>query len=92
MHNPFDRAVGEIADRIRPLLGRGHQLGQVRHELGRDRIVRIVRVDQCGHRRRHRHRIALRDTGDLSLRLGRDQPGLDQAGRIAKRFVDRRHS
>ena len=61
MHDAGDGAVGVIADRIGALLGRAGEFGGIGDELPGDRIVRIGRIDQLGHGRRDRDRIARRD-------------------------------
>ncbi len=76
MHDAFDRAMRVVADRVGALLGRGHQLRRVGHELPRDRIVRIGRIDQFGHRRRDRHRIARRDLLQGLARIACDEAGV----------------
>ena len=43
VHDALDRAVGIVADRIGALLRLRVELGRVRHELARDRIVPVGR-------------------------------------------------
>jgi hypothetical protein len=86
------RRMGKIADRVRPLLRQRIKLGEIRHELPRDRVLRVRGVDESGDGGRDRDRIAFSDAIHNALSIGRDQPGLDEARRVPKWFVDRRHS
>ena len=46
MHDPGDRAVQIVADRIGELLWLRVELGRIRHELPRDWIARIGGIDE----------------------------------------------
>ena len=59
----------------RMLLGAGHQFGPTRHELRRDRIGGLARIDQRRHVLGHRDRIPFRDPPNLVEPTGFDQPG-----------------
>ena len=48
MHKPRQRRMGVVADRIGPLLRRRRGLAKIGDKLPRNRIVRIVAVDQRG--------------------------------------------
>ncbi len=77
MHDPFDRAVGIIADRVGALRRMPRELRGVGNELARDRVVWIASVDQRGDRGRDRNGVARRD------RLERGGVGgVDEAGRF----------
>ena len=54
------------------------ELGDVGHELARDRIVRIGAVDQRGNLRRDRDRIARGDAREVGELLRRREAGRDQ--------------
>jgi hypothetical protein len=54
----LDRREGIIADRVVALLRSAVEFPPVRQELAADRIGGIARVDQFGHGRRNRDRIA----------------------------------
>src|SRR5205814_1588506 len=47
MHNTGDRRPALVADRVRLILGCGDKLRRARHELRRDWIGRVRRIDQC---------------------------------------------
>ena len=80
---PSHRAVRAIADRVGDLLRRHIELGCIRNELARDRIVRIARVDQLGHRRRDRHRIPRGHRFEVRQTRRVDQAGVSQGRRGA---------
>ena len=52
MHDPFDRAVGIVADRIEGFFRAPHKLRRIGDKLPGDRIARIGGVDQRDHIRR----------------------------------------
>ena len=83
MYDSFDRRVDMIADGIGILVWCRHELFDARNELPRDRIVRIVAVDQRSHRRRHRHGIALRDAFEFRRHFGH-KPGFRELSRRAQ--------
>ena len=60
VHDAFDRAVRLVADRVVAFLRFHMQLARIGHELPRDRIVRIGRIDQVGERRRDGDGVARR--------------------------------
>ncbi|MGY3649250.1 hypothetical protein ACVWWR_007022 [Bradyrhizobium sp. LM3.2] len=65
MHDPGDRRVRMIADRIGVLARLHLQLRGSRNELPRDRIVGTGFVDQFDQRRRNRNCVARGDTFEL---------------------------
>ena len=58
MHDAFHRAVRVVADRVAEFFGPMVEFRRIGNELARDRVVRIVCLDQRGQRGRQRHRIA----------------------------------
>ena len=48
MHDALNRAHGRVADRINHVLGPRDELSRIGNELPRDRIVRIMAIDQRG--------------------------------------------
>src|SRR5262249_30911283 len=58
VHDALDRTVSVVTDRIQEFFGTMIELGRVWYELARERIVRIVPVDQFGQRRRQCNCIA----------------------------------
>ena len=60
VHDALDRAVRVVADRVMAFLRLHVQLARIGHELPRDRIVRIGRIDQVGERRRDGDGVARR--------------------------------
>ena len=67
---PLDRAVRFVADRVGELAGRVRELARVRHELPRDRVVGIGRIDQPRERWRQAQRIAGGDELEFGERIG----------------------
>ncbi len=74
-----------IADRVEIFLRSGFHLARIGDELAGDGVAVVAALDQLGHVRRDRHGKALGHGGDISLALGRDQPGGDQLGGTAQR-------
>ena len=68
--------------------GRVIEFGRIRNELARDRIVRIVAVDQRGEIGRQRDGVARGNRFDVRPALGRDQAGFAELRRGAKSFHD----
>ncbi len=58
VHDPFNRAVRVVADRIAILLRRNRKFSRIRNELPRNRVVRIGGINQIGDIGRDRHGIA----------------------------------
>ena len=83
MNDAPHRAVRAIADRVGDLLRRHIELACIRDELARDRVVRIARVDQLGHRRRDRHGIPRRYRFQVRQARIVDQAGAHQGRRGA---------
>ena len=79
MHDAFDRTVRVVADRIGRLARARLELRRIRHELARDRIVRIGSVNQRRHVGRQRHRIARGDPFELAKPLGGIRPAASSA-------------
>ena len=63
MHDALDRAERIVGDRIGAFFRLLLKLARVRHELPRNRIVRIVAIDQIGYRRGDGDGIARGDVG-----------------------------
>jgi hypothetical protein len=84
MHDAGDRRMAVIADRIGILAWLGDQFRGARNELTRDRIVGIAGVDQRGHVRRHRHRIAFRDLFQIGQSNRRRKAAGEQLGGLAQ--------
>ncbi len=80
MDDALDRAVRVIADRIAALLRLFVEFPPVRHELLRDRVMRVGRIDQFGHRRRDGDGIAGGDVGERREPVMVRQIGVDQRG------------
>ena len=87
VHDAAHGAVRRVADRVGKLAGAADQLGRVRHELPADRIVRIGNIDQFGHDRRDRHRVARRHLLEGVHPGGIGQSGCDQIGNRAQRLA-----
>ena len=83
MHDAGDGAVRVVADRVGALLGPRRQLRRIGHELPRDRIVRIVAVDQPGHRRRDGDGILRGDLLERGALLRGRKPGGVEIGQLA---------
>jgi hypothetical protein len=81
MYDPFDRAVGIVADRIRQFLGSHHKFSGIGNELAPDRIVGVIRIDKLGDDWRDGNRIALSDGCERRAPLGRHETRVDQFGR-----------
>jgi hypothetical protein len=89
MHDPADRRMRMIANRIGVLARSSHQFLSAWNELPRDRIVGIIRIDQRGHLGRHRHRIARRDLFQIG-KIGHScKPIGSQLGRLPQRRRNR---
>ena len=73
MDHAFDGAEDVVADRIAALFGPPLELARVGNELPRDRIVRIVAVDQVGHSRSDGDGITRGDLGKRAEPLARRQ-------------------
>ena len=71
MHDAVDWCVSVVADWVGEFLRLCLKLGCVGHELPRDRVVRIGRVDQLSHRRRDRDRILRSDFFEGGVLFGR---------------------
>src|SRR4051812_40115270 len=67
-----------VADGIGALVRSRGQFGYIRHELSRDRIVRIGAVNQLRDVGTDRDRIALGNARQIGKLLGRRQAGRDQ--------------
>jgi hypothetical protein len=74
-----------IADRIGVLAGLARELRRCRNELSRDRIVRVVDIDQGGDVRRDRNRVACRDLLQVGEIGGAREAVSDQLRRFAQR-------
>ena len=81
MDEPLDRAPGVVADRVVDLGRIARKLPRVGRELARNRVVRIVAVDQAGERRREADGVAAGDRLEVLQPLGRGEAGLDQGRR-----------
>ena len=86
MHDPFDRAVGIVADRIGGFFRAPHKLRRIGNELAGDRIARIGRVDQRDHIRRQRYRIARRNLLQLGQPRRGSQSFCNQRSRTTQRL------
>ena len=73
MDDALDRAESIVADRVGALLWLRGKLAGVGYELPGDRIVRVARVDQVGHRRRDRDGVAGGDLGERGHPFTRHQ-------------------
>ena len=67
-----------VPDRVGPVVGRGLQFGRARHELRRDRILRVSGVDQRRHVVGHGNRELFRDPAQLIEPLRRDEAACDE--------------
>ena len=75
MHEPFERTVCRIADRIgRFLPAESTSSRCIGQELPRDRISRIVRIDQRRERRTHPNRKSLCDARRHRFGVLRNEP------------------
>ncbi len=74
MHDARHGTVDRIADRVRPLVRRLIPFRSPRHELERDRVLRVGRIDQRRHGGRHCDRVALRHLGQHGIRPRRKKP------------------
>lgn len=92
MYDPPHRTFDMIADGIGTLVRRRFEFPHVRHELPRNGICRVSRVDEFGHCGRHGDRIALAHARDVSLPRGRQQTGIDEIARGAKCLAGMRHA
>ena len=84
MHDAGDRAERIIADRVGALGRLGLKLRRIGDELARDRIGRIGAIDQFGHRRRDRDRIARRHLRQCLDLARRHQTGIAQLRNAAQ--------
>ena len=89
---PLDRAVRFVADRVGELAGRVRELARIRHELPRDRVVGIGRIDQPRERWRQGERIAGGDELEFGDMHGPNQPGRGQVGGAPERAVSLAHA
>ncbi len=61
------------------------QFQRARNELTRDRIIRVLGVDQTGDRRRHRDRVTRRDPFEVGKVGRRREPAFDELGGLPQR-------
>ena len=61
MNDPLDGTMGVVADRIGAFGRACREFRGVRHELARNRVVRVGRINQGRNGRRDRHGIARGD-------------------------------
>ena len=85
MHDARDRRMRVITDRIGAFVRLRHQFLGAWNKLPRDRIVGIVGVDQRGHIRRHRYRVARRDLFQIGKILNGNKALGDQFRRLPQR-------
>lgn len=83
MDDTGNRAVRSVADRIGTLFRHEREFGHVGHELPRNRVVRIVPVDQARDRRADGDGVAGRDPGDRLFLLSTDQTGVGELTRCS---------
>ena len=86
VHDAFDRAVRLVADRIMAFLRLHVQFARIGHELPRDRIVRIGRIDQVGERRRDGDGVARRHLFQRRQPIAGDKLRSGESGRRAQGF------
>ena len=84
MDDPFDRAVGEVTDRVGALQIVHLQLGLGGQELASDGVGGIGWVDQLGQGRSDGHRILRRHAFEGGQPLRRDQAGVGERLRAAE--------
>jgi hypothetical protein len=82
--NSFQRAVCVVADRIGRFAWLPRKFGAIRHELSRDWVQRVGRIDESRQIRGQRNRVARRNLRDLVASFRARQPGGDQAFGAAK--------
>ncbi len=87
MDNAGHRRPAPVADRVGQLLGGDRELGGARHELRRDRVVRIGRIDQRRHVLGHGDGELIRRPPDFVEPLGPGEPGRDQVVRTQGQAV-----
>src|SRR5690242_9637015 len=85
MNDAQYRRVHFIADRVRRLVGLRPQFFGARYILPRNRIVRIIRVDERGNLWRHSDGVARRDLFEIAQIGSRYQTMRGQFGRLAQR-------
>jgi hypothetical protein len=87
VHDAGSRRVGAVADRVGVLVRLRLKFRSVRHELPRDRIVRIGAVDQLRERRCDRNGVLRGDPLQRgALVAGRGHAGGEQLGQLAQGF------
>ena len=86
MHDARHGRMRVVADRVGELVCSVLKLARVGHELPRDRVVSVGRVDQGGEHCRDCHRIARRDSVERGFVLRRDEAALAQLRGAAEGF------
>ena len=84
VHDARQRLVCEIADRIGELVGERRELVRARHQLERQRVARIARVDRVGDLAGERDRPARRHAFQVRRPCSRHQPALHQPFDLAR--------
>ena len=85
MHDAFDRAMSIVADRIEQFFGPMLEFIRRGNELARDRVMRIVAIDQVRQSWRQRDRVARRHRVQRGALFGRRKSVLAKLRRRAKR-------
>jgi hypothetical protein len=86
MDDPVDRSEGTIANRIVAFFRLRLQLPRIGNELPRNRIVRVIWVDQLCDSWRNGNRIARRDVLKRCKLVAADQSSISEIGRRAHGF------
>ena len=79
MHEPVDRTLGVVANRVVALGGIADELTRIGHELTRNRIGGIFGLDELGQRRGEPDRVAPGDGFELSKPLRRGKSRLHES-------------
>ena len=79
MHEPVDRTLGVVANRVVALGGIADELTRIGHELTCDRIGGIFGLDELGQRRGEPDRVAPGDGFELLKPLRRGKPRLHES-------------
>jgi hypothetical protein len=87
VHDAGDGRESSLVERIGALLGTCLELPRIRHELARDRIARILPIDQPHHVRRDRNRIPRRHRLERRRVLGRNEACPGKAGNRSQGFA-----
>ena len=91
VHDARHRALEPVADGVGAFGRVPVELARIGNELARDWVVGVGRIDQGGHRRRDRHRVARLDGGDLGGPRARDEARIGEVGGRLQGLPERGH-